>query len=51
MKAVFSIEISGIISIRCSDATSSSSGGVTDVRRDRGSDMTINKEYQFSLTC
>jgi hypothetical protein len=34
MKAVRSMETSGMISTSCSDATSSSSGGVTDVRRE-----------------
>jgi hypothetical protein len=41
MKAVFSMEINGIISISCSEATSSSSGGVTDVRRDGGRDIGV----------
>lgn len=48
MKAVFSIEISGIISTSCSDATNSSSGGVTDVRRDRGSDMIAHTLILFA---
>jgi hypothetical protein len=39
MKAVRSIETSGMISTSCSDATNSSSGGVTDVRRECGRDI------------
>ncbi len=37
MKAVRSIDTRGMISTSCSDATSSSSGGVTDVLSDGGS--------------
>lgn len=39
MKAVFSMEMSGMISTSCWDAMSSSSGGVTEVRRDWGKDI------------
>ena len=39
MKAVRSIETRGMISTSCSDATSSSSGGVIDVLRDGGRAM------------
>jgi len=39
MKAVRSMEIRGTISMSCWHAISSSSGGVTDVRRDWGRDI------------
>lgn len=39
MKAVRSMDTKGIISTNCSDAMSSSSGGVTVVRRDCGRDI------------
>ncbi len=39
MKAVFSMDIKGTTSINSSDAISSSSGGVTDTRRDGGRAM------------
>jgi hypothetical protein len=41
MKAVRSMETNGMISTSCSDATNSSSGGVTDVRRDCGRDIIV----------
>lgn len=43
MNAVRSIAISGIISISCSEAMSSSSGGVTEVLRDIGRDIVAVK--------
>ena len=39
MKAVFSMDIKGIISTSCWQEISSSSGGVTETRRDCGSAM------------
>jgi len=48
MKAVRSMETSGMISTSCSDAINSSSGGVTDVRRDWGRDMVVNDEGSAS---
>lgn len=39
MKAVRSMVTRGIISTSCSDATNSSSGGVTEVRSDCGRDI------------
>jgi hypothetical protein len=41
MNAVFSIEIKGTISMSCWDATSSSSGGVTEERRVCGSAIVL----------
>ena len=46
MKAVRSIETSGTISTSCSDATNSSSGGVTDVRRECGRDIVETRNEQ-----
>jgi hypothetical protein len=39
IKAVFSMDMRGIISMSCWQAMSSSSGGVTDARRAGGRDM------------
>jgi hypothetical protein len=38
------METSGMISTSCSDAISSSSGGVTEVRRDCGRDIVVESD-------
>jgi hypothetical protein len=48
IKAVRSIEIRGIISTSSSEAMSSSSGGVTEFRKETGSAMVCDTELSAS---